>query len=87
MAGEGLIAHKIASLKENKRSRTSTFDKIKEHKKQEKTILYFQNKATPEQLQQIREQLQKEQNVAFLKKVSILTAILIVILGCFYFLE
>ena len=36
MAGEGFIAHMIASLKTNKRSRVSTFDKIKDFKKSKK---------------------------------------------------
>ena len=37
MAGEGFIAHMIASMKSNKRSRTSTYDKIKDFKKGKNT--------------------------------------------------
>ncbi len=35
MAGEGFIAHMIASLKANKRNRASTFERIKDFKGKE----------------------------------------------------
>lgn len=54
MAGEGFIAHMIASLNSNKRNHISTFDKIKDLKKSNKSELHFPNKATPKELEELR---------------------------------
>ncbi|OAD46711.1 hypothetical protein [Polaribacter atrinae] len=80
MAGGGFIAHMIASLNTNKRSHISTFDKIKSHKKSEKSELHFDKKASPSQLKKIKEEIIKENEIAFKRKVAILMLLIIVIL-------
>ncbi|WP_166387617.1 MULTISPECIES: hypothetical protein [unclassified Polaribacter] len=81
MAGEGFIAHMIASLKANKRNRLSTFDKIKGYKKIKKRELYFDKKATPDELEKIRKRIIAENNTLFKRNILIfillITAILI----------
>jgi hypothetical protein len=43
----------IASIKINKRTRISTFEKIKDFKKSKKRDLHFDNKTSPKELQEI----------------------------------
>ena len=80
MAGEGFVAHMIASLKANKRSRVSTFDKIKNYKKSKKSELHFDNKASPLELKNIKEKLIEENEIAFKRKTAILILVLAAIL-------
>lgn len=80
MAGEGFVAHMIASLKANKRSRVSTFDKIKKHKKSKKSQLHFDKKASPLELKKLREKLQRENEINFKRKVIFLITLLIILL-------
>tara|TARA_R110002049_G_scaffold86767_5_gene220335 strand:+ start:15 stop:281 length:267 start_codon:yes stop_codon:yes gene_type:complete len=79
MAGEGFIAHMIASLKTNKRSRVSTFDKIKDFKKSKKSELFFPNKATKKDLKKVREKIQKQNNISFFKNVSFIIITIIIL--------
>ena len=87
MAGEGFVAHMIASLKANKRNRTSTFDKIKSYKKTKKSELQFDKKATPLELKSIRDKIIKENETIFRKKVAILLILITVILISLNFME
>ncbi|MEO9570607.1 MAG: hypothetical protein ABJH82_12030 [Polaribacter sp.] len=80
MAGEGFITHMITSLKANKRSRVSTFDKIKNHKKTKKSKLHFDKKASPLELTKIREKIQKENETNFKRKIIFLIILLIILL-------
>ena len=85
MAGEGFVAHMIASLKSNKRTRVSTFEKIKEFKKSKKSELHFDKKASPIELKKIKDKIQQENDAAFRRKVIILLTILIaIIIGLTY---
>lgn len=68
MAGEGFIAHMIASMKINKRSRVSTYDKIKNFKKGNNIQVHFKNKATESQLTRIREKIKEENKKSVAKK-------------------
>ena len=79
MAGEGFVAHMIASLKANKRSRLSTFDKIKSFKKNKKSELHFDKKASPLELQEIKEKLIKENELAFKQKATLLILLIVTI--------
>lgn len=76
----GSVAAMIASLKANKRTRVSTFDKIKDLKKSSKTELYFKKKASPLELKKIRDKLQKENDANFKRKILFLIILLIILL-------
>lgn len=54
------ISGMITSLKNNKRSRVSTFEKIKNFKEGNNIQVTFDKKATESQLRRIREKLEEE---------------------------
>ena len=84
MAGEGFIAHMIASLKANRRKRTSTFERIKEFKSKSSIQVHFDKKATPHQLKRIKEKLQEENKKSLKRNLIILIvaiSILIYVIG------
>jgi len=56
----GSVSAMLASLKNNKRSRVSTFKKLKEYENISYKKGKIEKKATPQQLKEIRERLQKE---------------------------
>ena len=77
----GSVAAMIATIKNNKRNRVSTFDKIKDYKKSNKSKVYFDKKASPLDLKKIRDKIQKENELVFRKKVLfLLISIFIIIL-------
>jgi len=63
----GSVAAMIATIKNNKRNRVSTFDKIKDYKKSNKSKVYFDKKASPLDLKKIRDKIQKENELVFRK--------------------
>ena len=60
MSFGGSVGAMITSLKNNKRSRVSTFKKLKDYKNVDYGEGTIDKKASPEQLKEIREKLQKE---------------------------
>ena len=56
----GAVGAMITSLKNNKRSRVSTFKKLENYKDVKYKEGLIEKKATPHQLKEIREKLQKE---------------------------
>jgi len=77
----GSVAAMIATIKNNKRNRVSTFDKIKDYKKSNESKVYFDKKASPLDLKKIRDKIQKENELVFRKKVLfLLISIFIIIL-------
>jgi hypothetical protein len=80
MSFGGSVAAMIASLKANKRSRVSTFDKIKNHKKSKKSELHFDKKASSLELKNIKEKLIKDNENAFKRKVALLILLITAIL-------
>ena len=80
----GSISAMIASLKANKRSRVSTFDKIKNHKKNTKSELHFSKKASPIELKKIKEKVLKENDILFKRKVVFLVISIIILLIFIY---
>ena len=80
MSFGGSVAAMIASLKANKRSRVSTFDKIKNYKKSKKSELHFDNKASPFELKKLKEKLIEENEITFKRKVAILILLITAIL-------
>ncbi|MDN3620581.1 hypothetical protein QWY81_14040 [Polaribacter undariae] len=87
MSFGGSVAAMIASLKANKRNRVSTFDKIKGHKKSEKSELHFDKKATPYELEQLKKRLIAENNTIFKRKVLILVVMITAILIALNYIE
>ena len=62
MSFGGAVSAMITSLKNNKRDRVSTFEKMKSFKEGKNIQIHFDKKATPHQLKIIREKLQEENN-------------------------
>ena len=76
----GSISAMIASLKANKRTRVSTFDKLKNYKKSKKSELHFDKKASPIELKRIKKKIQQENETAFKRKVILLLILISAIL-------
>ena len=76
----GSISAMIASLKANKRTRVSTFNKLKGYKKSEKSELHFDKKASPIELKRIKKKIQQENEIAFKRKVILLLILISAIL-------
>lgn len=74
----GSIAAMVTSLKNNKRTRVSTFKKMKDFKEGKNIQVSFDKIATPHQLKKIREKLQKE-NRKNLKRNSIILIFIMII--------
>ncbi len=73
------IAAMVTSLKNNKRTRVSTFKKMKDFKEGKNIQVSFDKSATPHQLKKIREKLQKE-NKKILKRNSIILISIMILL-------
>lgn len=80
------IADMVGSLKNNKRKRTSAFKKLENaggiHGK-----LHFDKKATPKQLKDIKEKLQKENSRNLIRKTIILSILLSIIIYAIGFVK
>jgi Flp pilus assembly protein TadB len=74
------ISGMITSLKNNKRTRVSTFEKMKNFKEGKNIQVSFDKKSTPDRLKRIKEKLQSE-NKKLLKRniIIIIVAISIII--------
>ncbi|WP_445455311.1 hypothetical protein [Flavobacterium sp. HNIBRBA15423] len=72
MAGEGFMMSANTSLKNNRRNKTSRLEKFVNTTSNGQDEFLDSNKATPEQLAEIRQKLQEE-NKAILRKKVILT--------------
>jgi hypothetical protein len=82
------IAGMITSLKNNKRYRISTFDKIKNFKKGKEKKLHFKKKSSSKQLIEIRIKLQKENKEKLIKNsiiISIFLGVIIYFIGYYKF--
>jgi Flp pilus assembly protein TadB len=78
------ISGMITSLKNNKRTRVSTFEKLKNFKEGKNIQVSFDKKATPHQLKRIKEKLQEENKKSLKRNVIILIVaicILIYVIG------
>ena len=76
----GSIAAMVTSLKNNKRERVSTFKKMKDFKEGKNIQVSFDKSATPHQLKNIREKLQKENKQILKRNIIILIFIMIVLI-------
>ena len=81
------ISGMIASIKMNKRTRVSTFDKIKNFKEGAAIKLHFDKKATPRHLQKIREKLQKENTKKLTTMLIVIVVFLIVLIYAIGFVK
>lgn len=81
------ISGMITSLKNNKRTRVSAFDKIKNFKEGKNIKVSFNSKATPQQLRRIKEKLQNENKKKFRKNIIILSIALIIIIYAIGFVK
>lgn len=77
----GSVSAMLASLKNNKRPRSSAFKKLKENGVEytSRTELHFDQKSTPAQLRVIRKRIKKENRIAFVKKAIIMSILLTII--------
>ena len=82
----GSVSAMLSSLKNNKRERKSAFDKLKGHK-QKNNKLYFDKKASKEELNQIRLKLKQENRKSFIKNTVIFIVILVVFIYFFAFFK
>ncbi|MCB0459325.1 MAG: hypothetical protein R2821_02395 [Flavobacteriaceae bacterium] len=87
MSFGGAVSAMLTSLKNNKRSRVSAFEKIKGYENIPYKKGKIEKKATPLQLKEIREKLQKENkmNTVIVTIVSIIVAVILVVL--FYYVK
>ena len=76
----GSIAAMVTSLKNNKRERVSAFKKMKDLKAGKNIQVSFDKKATPHQLKNIREKLQKENKKTQKRNSIILISIMIILI-------
>lgn len=76
----GSAAAMITSLKNNKRTRVSTFKKMKDFKEGKNIQVSFPKKSTPAQLKKIREKLQAENKKRFRRFAIIATCLLIIVI-------
>ncbi len=77
----GSVSAMISSLKNNKRSRTSTFEKLKKYEKSTYKKELIEKKATPQQLKEIRERLQKENKRRRIKTIAVMVIFAIVLVA------
>ncbi len=87
MSFGGSVSAMITSLKNNKRSRKSTFDKLKAYEKVTVTKVEFENTATPEQLKEIRVRLQKENKRNRIITLTIISSIVIILFLVFNYVK
>lgn len=87
MSFGGSVSAMVPSLKNNKRSRRSTFDKLKAYEKVTVTKVKFENTATPEQLKEIRERLQKENRKNRIITLTTTISIVIILFLVFYYVK
>lgn len=83
----GSAAAMITSLKNNKRNRVSTFEKLKNHKKGNSIKVSFRKKASKNQLKNIREKLQAENKQKRRRNIIFLTVGILIIIYAIGFVK
>lgn len=73
----GAVSSMITSIKNNKRNRKNTFEKLERFQKEDNDQLHFNNTATKKELQEIRTQLKKENLINIIKKGLLLLAVIL----------
>lgn len=83
MSFGGAVSAMVTSLKNNKRPRKSALKRYEKYTFKDSDRPLFDQKATPEQLAEIRERIQKENKRT--TKIYMALFIIIVVLGLFVF--
>ena len=86
MSFGGAVSAMITSLKNNRRQRSSAFDKVKNYGEVHSKKPFIDKKASPQQLKEIREKLKRENRRATLITLSVVLFFLIVLLVVFKYL-
>ena len=81
------IAAMISTLKNNKRTRVSTFKKMKDFKEGKNIQVSFKNNATPHQLKNIRKKLQTENRKQRNKYILLFVIGMSIIIYCVGFIK
>jgi hypothetical protein len=81
------ISGMITSLKNNKRTRVSTFDKLKNFKKGKSIQVAFDKEASSYQLKKIKEKLQEENKKLLKRNVIILIVAICIIIYSIGFMK
>ncbi len=87
MSFGGSVASMITSLKNNKRSRVSTFKKLKGYESIQYKEGIIDKKATPEQLKAIREKLQKENRRSYIIQIVFFVLFFMILYSLFNFVK
>tara|TARA_R110001592_G_scaffold335979_1_gene621029 strand:- start:5 stop:262 length:258 start_codon:yes stop_codon:yes gene_type:complete len=74
------ISGMITSLKNNKRTRVSTFDKLKNFKQGKNIQVAFNKKASSYQLKKIKEKLQEENKKLLKRNILIIIGLISIII-------
>ena len=74
------ISGMITSLKNNKRTRVSTFEKMKNFKEGKNIQVSFDKKSTPDRLKRIKETLQTENKKSLKKNIIIIIVAISIII-------
>ncbi|QXP72795.1 hypothetical protein RRF68_07490 [Tenacibaculum sp. HL-MS23] len=77
MSFGGAVSSMITSIKNNKRNRKNTFEKLERFQKENNDQLHFNNTATKKELQEIKTQLKKENLINITKKGLLLLAVIL----------
>ncbi len=83
----GSVSAMISSLKNNKRSRVRTFDKLKRYENVKYKKGKIEKKATPQQLKEIRERIQKENRRIFIITITVCTLSVIALFILFNYVK
>ena len=87
MSFGGAVSAMMTSLKNNKRARISTFKKLKNYEDVKYKKGPIKKKATPEQLREIREKLQKENKRDLLITILVIASLLILSFVLFNYIK
>lgn len=77
----GATSAMISSLKNNKRSRKSAFEKLDKYQKDKNSKLFFDKTASEEQLAVIRHEIRRKNTRSFIKNTI---AIVLLLIALFY---
>ncbi|MEQ3498721.1 hypothetical protein ABMY20_03065 [Tenacibaculum sp. SSH1-16] len=80
MSFSGSVSSMITSLKNNKRKRTSAFEKLERFQKEKNDKLFLKKTANEKQLKNIRLKIKRQQQVNFIKNILALIATFLTLL-------
>jgi hypothetical protein len=72
MSFGGAVSSMITSIKNNKRNRKSTFNKLESYQKNNNDTLHFTNSVTENELKEIKLRIKKEDRISLIKNIVLL---------------